>query len=134
MCVCVCEYACVCVLKRKWRALLLKYMYMYKSWIRVSKEFKELLVHVYQFANYKFKFSSSSFLSSSTVTWTNWGWGQAWRDKMSLIKSLESDIKYTVYSIRNCISVNPKILMCIWPPPFVIWTMLSFIVQRTEVR
>ena len=40
---------------------------------------------------------------------------------------------YTIYSIRNYISVNPMIPVFSWPPPFVLWTMLTFIVQRTEV-
>ena len=40
---------------------------------------------------------------------------------------------YTIYSISNCISVNPMILMFSWPPPFALWTMLTFIVQKTEV-
>ena len=40
-------------------------------------------------------------------------------------ESLESDIKYMIYCIRDCIRVYPMILMFSWPPPFVLWTMLT---------
>ena len=46
---------------------------------------------------------------------------------------LESDTKHTIYSIRNCISVNPVILMFSWPPSLALWKLTWFIVQRAEV-